>query len=213
MSSIKDKISIMKDVAELLRLEPITSRIAGRVRALRIERGLSLEELAERSGVSRSMLSLIEREESSPTAVVLDKIAAGLGVPLALFFEDPAARDEPLSRSSDRQPWRDPQTGYVREVLSPTGSAAPFQLVLVTLPAGRTVQYESTNRARPYHQQIWVQEGRIEVSSGADVYRLGQGDCLALDVDGRPNSFSNSSRKRARYVLVIALPSNNWSDG
>jgi transcriptional regulator with XRE-family HTH domain len=151
------------------------------------------------------MLSLIERGESSPTAVVLDKIAAGFGVPLAVFFQDSAAGAGPLSRARDRPPWRDPQTGYLREVLSPAGIAAPFQLVEVTLPTGRTVQYEGLNRARPYHQQIWVQEGRIEVSSGADVYRLEEGDCLALDVDGRPTSFSNPSRKRARYAVVIAL--------
>jgi len=139
----------MKDDAEILSPEPITSRIAGRIRALRAERSLSLEELAERSGVSRSMLSLIERGESSPTAVVLDKVAAGFGVSLAVFFEDPAARHGPLSRAREREPWRDPLTGYLREVLSPAGIAAPFQLVQVTLPPGRTVQYEGMNRARP----------------------------------------------------------------
>lgn len=195
----------MKDAVKVLPTEPITSRIAGQVRALRAQRGLSLEELAERSGVSRSMLSLIEREESSPTAVVLDKMAAGLGVPLAVFFDDPATLAGPLSRAGARQPWRDPQTGYLREVLSPPGVKAPFQLVQVTLPAGKTVHYEAVDRAKPYHQQIWVQEGRIAVSSGTDVYRLEEGDCLALFVDGGPKSFSNSSRKRARYAVVIAL--------
>lgn len=195
----------MPDTAEVLAPEPITSLIAGRIRSLRAASGLSLEKLAERSGVSRSMLSLIEREESSPTAVVLNKIAASFGVPLAVFFEDPAAKSGPLSRARDRQPWRDPQTGYLREVLSPSGVAAPFQLVHVTLPAGATVQYEGVNRARPYHQQIWVLEGRIIVSFGADVYHLEKGDCLAGDVDGMPSSFSNPSRVSSRYTVVIAL--------
>jgi len=195
----------MKDVARSSSPEPITSRIASRIRALRAERGLSLEDLAERSGVSRSMLSLIEREESSPTAVVLNKIAASFGVPLAVFFEDPAVSTGPLSRANDRQTWRDPQTGYLREVLSPSGVAAPFQLVQVTLPAGATVQYEGVNRERPYHQQVWILEGRIEVTFGAEVYRLRAGDCLARDVDGRPSSFSNASPRRARYAVVIAL--------
>ncbi len=151
------------------------------------------------------MLSLIEREESSPTAVVLNKIAASFGVPLAAFFADPEAAAGPVSRARDRQTWRDPQTGYLREVLSPPGIAAPFQLVQVTLPAGATVQYEGVNRPRPYHQQIWVLEGRLEVSFDRDVHRLEQGDCLAWDVDGRPHSFSNSSRKRTRYAVIIAL--------
>ncbi|HZT05168.1 MAG TPA: XRE family transcriptional regulator [Steroidobacteraceae bacterium] len=195
----------MAETTEPLAVEAITSRIAGRIRALRAERAFSLEELAERSGVSRSMLSLIEREESSPTAVILNKIAASFGVPLAAFFEDPATGAGPVSHATDRQPWRDPQTGYLREVLSPSGVAAPFQLVQVSLPAGATVQYEGVNRARPYHQQIWVLEGKIEVSFGAQVHHLEEGDCLARDVDGRPSSFSNPSRRRARYAVVIAL--------
>ena len=68
----------------------INDRIASRVRQIRAERGLSLEALAEGSGVSRSMISLIERGESSPTAVVLEKLATGLGVPLASLFDAPA---------------------------------------------------------------------------------------------------------------------------
>jgi transcriptional regulator with XRE-family HTH domain len=207
LSIILDILSIMKDVAteKLGQAEPITYRIANRIRQLRIERALSLEELSERSGVSRSMLSLIEREESSPTAVVLNKVAAAFGVPLAVFFEDPTANSHPVSRANDRSVWRDPQSHYLREVLSPSGVAAPFQLVQVTLPAGATVQYEAVNRVRPYHQQVWVLEGRIEVAFGADIYRLEEGDCLARDVDGKPSSFGNNTRKRARYVVVIAL--------
>jgi len=195
----------MIDNANDVFAEPITSRIADRVRALRSERGLSLEELAEKSDVSRSMLSLVERAESSPTAVVLDKIAAGLGVSLAVFFQDPTAKVVPVSRAGDRQIWRDPQTGYLREVLSPSSTVAPFQLALVTLPAGREVHYESVTRARPYHQQIWMQEGRIELSVGAEKYHLEGGDCVALEVDGRPISFKNPSRRRARYAVIIAV--------
>src|SRR5207302_9558842 len=58
-------------------------RIAGRVRDLRASRGLTLEGLTERSGVSRSMISLIARGESSATAVLLERLATGLSVPLA----------------------------------------------------------------------------------------------------------------------------------
>ena len=66
-------------------------RIAERVRELRSKRGLSLDALAKTSGVSRSMISLIERGESSPTAVVLEKIARGLRATLPALFDAPAA--------------------------------------------------------------------------------------------------------------------------
>src|SRR5262245_41490276 len=91
----------------------INSRIASRVRALRTDRGMTLDALAAKCDVSRSMISLVERGESSPTAVVLEKIAAGLGVSLATLFDDASGPASPVSRSDDRAPWRDPQSGYV----------------------------------------------------------------------------------------------------
>src|SRR4051812_21690197 len=96
----------------------INGRIAIRVRALRAERGMTLDALATKCGVSRSMLSLIERGESSPTAVVLEKVATGLGVALASLFEDASAPVSPISRSAERTHWRDPQSGYVRRNVS-----------------------------------------------------------------------------------------------
>jgi transcriptional regulator with XRE-family HTH domain len=70
----------------------VSQRIAERVRELRVAHGFSLDTLASKSGVSRSMISLIERGESSPTAVVLEKLAASLGVTLVSLFDAPAAR-------------------------------------------------------------------------------------------------------------------------
>jgi len=109
----------------------INGRIARLVRALRAEHGMTLDALAARSHVSRSMLSLVERGESSPTAVELEKIATGLGVPLAALFDDPAAPASPVSRRADRTAWRDPQSGYVRRNISPAGAPSPIQLVEV----------------------------------------------------------------------------------
>ena len=74
----------------------VNQRIAARVRELRASHGLSLDALAGKSGVSRSMLSLIERGESSPTAVILEKLAAGLHVTLASLFDAPTAAAKAL---------------------------------------------------------------------------------------------------------------------
>jgi transcriptional regulator with XRE-family HTH domain len=124
----------------------INARIAQQVRALRAERGLSLEALAAACDVSRSMLSLIERGESSATAVVLEKIATGLGVPLATLFDDPHAAASPVSRCADRTTWRDPQSGYVRRNISPAGYPSPIRVVEVLLPPGANVAYETGAR-------------------------------------------------------------------
>src|SRR5215813_14086304 len=103
----------------------LNQRIASRVRGLRAEQGLSLDALASKSGVSRSMISLIERGESSPTAVVLEKLAAGLGVMLASLFDAPAAAGpasrSPVARRDEQPQWRDPASGYLRRNVSPPG--------------------------------------------------------------------------------------------
>jgi transcriptional regulator with XRE-family HTH domain len=183
--------------------EDIDARIAGCVRGLRSERGLTLEALAAKSGVSRSMISLIERGESSPTAAVLEKIAAGLDVPLATLFNDAAAAViNPLSRSADRTPWRDPQSGYVRCNISPAHFPSPIQLVEVLLPAGARVAYEAGTRDVRIHQQIWVQEGSLELTIGRVTHRLLKGDCLAMQLD-ESTLFRNRTRTPARYILVI----------
>src|SRR5262245_30824294 len=118
-SILLDVVSSMLDHAAAGRSGDVNARIATRVRALRSERGMTLDALAAKSRVSRSMLSLVERGESSPTAVVLEKIATGLGVSLATLFDDATAPANPVSRRKDRTAWRDPQSGYLRRNISP----------------------------------------------------------------------------------------------
>ena len=182
----------------------LTDRIARRVRDLRAARSLSLDDLATRCSVSRSMISLVERGESSPTAVVLEKLAAGLGVPLASLFDSPEPAADPVSRKADQLSWRDPESGYVRRNVSPSGFDSPIQIVEVSFPARARVAYESGARNPRVHQQVWVLDGTIEVTVGRDRHRLGTGDCLALVLD-RPLTYYNPTRKRARYAVVITF--------
>jgi len=187
----------------------INERIAACVRALRSELGLSLDALAARCDVSKSMISLVERGESSPTAVVLEKIASGLGVPLARLFEDPLASASPISRAVDRTTWRDPGSGYLRKNISPANYPSPIQIVEVVLPAGARVAYDTGPREPRIHQQIWVQQGRIDFTIGKVTYRLEADDCLAVELNA-PTAFRNPTRKSARYIVVIATDRTVW---
>lgn len=175
-----------------------------RLRALRDARGLSLDALAARSGVSRSAISLIERAQSSPTAAVLDKLATALGVALASLFEDDAREAEapsPLSRAAAQPVWTDPESGYTRRNLSPAADA-PLQLVEVRFPAGRRVTYDTGPREFEMHQQIWLIEGTMAFTLGGASWRLEAGDCLSMRVDA-PISFHNPGRKTARYLVAL----------
>src|SRR5215510_3041288 len=117
-----DMVSTIMDASAAVASD-LNQRIAERVRELRARQGLSLDALAAKSGVSRSMISVIERGESSPTAVVLAKLAAGLGVSLPWLFDVPVAPDHaaggPVSRRGQQPEWQDPASGYVRRSVSP----------------------------------------------------------------------------------------------
>ena len=186
----------------------LNDRIAQRVRDLRASRGLSLDALATHCGISRSMISLIERGESSPTAVLLEKLASGLGVPLASLFDEPRPKADPVARAADQPTWKDPHSGYVRRNVSPCGVGSQIQIVEVSFPPGARVAYETGPREAVVHQQVWLLEGAIEISVGDERHRLAAGDCLAMVLD-RPVSFHNPGRKPARSAAVLStLPHN-----
>ena len=189
----------------------INARIASRVRELRAAQGVSLETLAARTGVSRSMISLIERGESSATAVLLERLSAGLGVALASLFDAPAAERQhsgPVARLAQQPQWRDPASGYTRRNVSPGGVASPMQIVEVQFPPGARVAYETGARGTRVHQQVWVLEGSIDVTLGTEVHRLKTGDCLAHVLD-QPTAFHNPTRKPARYAVVLVSPTRS----
>lgn len=204
-SSILDVASMMTDTSP-----DLNQRIAARVRALRTTQGISLELLASRCAVSRSMISLIERGESSPTAVVLEKLAAGLGVTLASLFDAPATSADgppsPVSRREEQAEWQDPDSGYRRRNVSPPDMVQPVQIVDVHFPAGARVAFDIGLRDIRVSQQVWILEGAMEVTVGTDRHHLRDGDCFVMQLD-RPILFHNPTRDAARYAVVLLTES------
>src|SRR5215216_6516192 len=94
-------------------------RLGGRVRELRRGRGLTLDALAELSGVSRAMISKLERGEKNPTLVVAAKLAEGLGVTLSRLAGVEERREVIIVPRERRMVMRDPETGFERQLLSP----------------------------------------------------------------------------------------------
>jgi transcriptional regulator with XRE-family HTH domain len=192
---------------------PIHQRIAQNCKRLRAAAGWSLQQLAEKSGVSRSALSLIERAEASPTAVVLDRVAAALGVTIGVLVgphdADSAAgaSGSPLSRAKTQTVWKDPASGYSRRSLSPTqpwGTGPRTELIEVHFPPQQRVALESSARAKPLVQQVWLIEGQMHISIGSDTHTLVDGDCLAMSIT-EPVVFHNPGLRTARYLVAIDL--------
>jgi len=180
------------------------SRIGARIHGLRAEGNLTLDDLARRTGVSRAMLSRIERGESSPTAHLLSKICGGLGVTLSVLFAETAAPASPLSRHRDQRTWRDPASRYLRRHISPPGTGSPVDIVEVEFPAGGKVAFDS-QRLPGTDQHIWLLDGSLELTLGEESFHLEQGDCLMMGFD-RPIQFHNPTKRPIRYAVVISHP-------
>jgi hypothetical protein len=100
----------------------------------------------------------------------------------------------------------------VRRNLSPPGFPSPIQLVEGILPPGARVAYDSVLRSIGIGQQVWVLEGAIELTLGADIHRLDVGDCLAMRVD-QPTAFRNPNDQPARYLVALTTDGARTSGG
>jgi transcriptional regulator with XRE-family HTH domain len=179
----------------------IIRNLAERLKRARSGRGWTLEQFAQASGVSRAMISKIERGEVSPTASVLARLAAGLGTSMASLFPPPASELEQLSRWENQSDWRDPASGYIRRNVSPAGAAA--EIVYVTFPAAARVMFDNHTASKDIEQQVWVLEGVIEMTIGDRTTRLGMGDCLLMRLE-QPITFHNPGEEPARYAVILA---------
>jgi transcriptional regulator with XRE-family HTH domain len=182
--------------------EELEIAIGVRIRKLRVARNLTLDELATASGVSRAMISRIERGEASPTASLLARLCAALGLSLSAFFAEEDRQVSPLIRRDEQQIWRDPETGYIRRSVSPPGTDSMVDLVEVVFPAGARVSFPPHAASHGMTQHIWLFEGEMEMTSRDTVYRLQAGDCLFMPV-GEGHVFQNPSDKPARYCVVL----------
>jgi len=178
--------------------------VANRVRDLRTKRGLTLEQLAKASGVSRAMISRVERGEASPTAALLARLCAALGTTLSAFFADERVVATPLCRAGEQPLWRDPESGYVRRSVSPQGLGSLTDIVEVEFPPGAEVRFPGSLWARNQTQYVWVFEGEIEMAVGDITYHLGAGDCLFMNV-ADVHGYRNRSEKPARYAVIISV--------
>jgi transcriptional regulator with XRE-family HTH domain len=180
----------------------LDAHIAGRAQALRLAAGLSLAELAARSGVSKAMISKVERGESSPTATLLGRLAAGLGVSLTAFLAPDELHPQRLRKRADQPVWRDPENGYRRRQVAPLDAQTRVELVEVELPRGARITYPRWS-GNPYAQRLWVVEGALRVDYGEEAFDLDAGDSLDFGVD-RNLAFKTLGGRMCRYLLVIA---------
>jgi transcriptional regulator with XRE-family HTH domain len=161
-----------------------------------------LEDLAERAGVSRAMISKVERGEKNPTLVVAAKVAEGLGVTISELLGVEERREIVVVPRQRRMTVRDPETGFERQLLSPTFGGRGVEFVRHVVPHGST-SGEFPPHRRGVEVYVVIEKGRLRTFIGDEEHLLDVGDALyfAADVSYR---FDNAGDGECSYYLVSA---------
>jgi len=178
-------------------VDPLVAQIAARIRSERERRGWTLAQLADASGVSRAMINRIERAESSPTAVVLGKLAGAFQVSVSALLTPAEAAG--VHRMADATEWHDPATGYRRRQI--TGPRFPTDIAEVHLPPGARVPYPAASLAFQ-REAVWVLDGQLTFHVGDTVHELNPGDSIEVD-EPVACTFANTSNADCRYAIIL----------
>lgn len=178
-------------------------RFGETVKALRVQKGFSLRELGQRTGLSVGMLSQIERNVTSPSLKTLTKLRAGLQVPLSAFFGQPGGDSGHVLSSRVRRraarPTLDIGDGMLKILLSPASATNLQLMILIVRPNGGS---KDSVIGLPGEKAVSVMQGTLEMTVGDTTYSLQEGDTLQFDAES-PHSFRNPGKTDTRLLWVI----------
>lgn len=173
-----------------------------RIRSERLRRGLSLQALEARTGVSRSMLSEVERGSKAPTVLVLDRIATGLDTSIARLLGQERQARVIVLRRSEQNAAVDP-TGWERRILSPVLPGVEFELMRTTIPPGVDAG-DFAPHAPGSREYLAMERGTLRLTIDGAAHTLHAGDSIYYAGDCR-HGFANPGRVTCAYYLAMEL--------
>ncbi len=182
----------------------MTVTVGPRIKALREAGGLSLRDLADRSGVSAPMLSQVERGETSPTLATAGRIASGLELSLSQLLRLDEGGSVAIVRAADQKPSRD-RKGHRAEILTPSLPGQRAELSRHTLAAGAaTGGPDDPPSHEPGAREIThVEHGTLALCIDGERHELHAGDTVTFDAD-LPHHFENPGPGEATFLAVVA---------
>ncbi len=185
---------------ELAGRDEVSRRVAENLRSRRKARGMSLDDLARASGVSRAGLSQIETRKTNPTVGILWKIAVGLGLPFAELIGEPASSAS-VVRKSATQVLRSLDGQFTSRPLAPSGASPLVELYELTLLPGAV--HSSDAHALGTRELVVVLEGTVRLRVGeSTTYDLAEGDSVSFLADV-PHAYENPAPSALRVHNVI----------
>ncbi|MBD0378914.1 helix-turn-helix domain-containing protein [Paenibacillus sedimenti] len=184
--------------------EPIHKMVGRKILNIRKTRGLSLDQVADLTGVSKAMLGQIERGDSNPTISVLWKIVSGLQISFTSLIED----DEPkitVVRAAELSPFEEEDGQYRAYPLFPFHPQKNFEVYTVEMESGCTHASDPHNNG--VEEYILMVAGTIELTIAQESYILNVGDAIHFSAD-RPHTYTNLSDTKAVCKTLIYYPSS-----
>lgn len=187
------------------RPEAAQPNVGVNLRLLREERGLTLQELSERSGVSKAMLNQIEGGKSSPTIALGWKIANGLGVPFGALLGEALPGDFVVHPGAQIQALFSADRRLCTRALFPPGDRRAAELYELALEPGAEERAQSHTPGT--REQIYVLSGQLTVETAENSAQLQASDVLFFGAD-RPHRYYNPGRSVSRFLLVMLYPAS-----
>lgn len=177
-----------------------TPKVGARVRSLRRERGLTIEQLAAATGLTKGFISQLERDRTAPSLSSIARICDALGVPLSHIFErDPAPA---LVRRSER-PRIDGSHTSANHLLS-SRDEARFQAIESEIAPGAGAGDELSSLPGEM-EFVYVLAGALELRVGDEIHVLREGDALTYPL-AKPHTWRNASTTESARVLWVSVP-------
>ncbi|MDP2733974.1 MAG: XRE family transcriptional regulator [Hoeflea sp.] len=181
-------------------MSDLNDRLAERLRQVRMARGWSLLDLADKSAVSRSTLSRIENAEVSPTAETLGSLAAAFQMSISQLLAPIEAPFTALVRRDEQSLWSDVANGFARRLVSPPSGGLSAEVVACELGSEQRISYAAPSVAGHEHHLVML-SGVLAVTLGDETHVLEAGDCLRYQLHG-PSRFQTGDQP-ASYLIVL----------
>lgn len=180
--------------------DKITIRLGQILRTLRKQKGLTLDQLAETTGVSKPMLSQLERGETNPTVVTLWKISTGLHVPFSTFLQELEEPAVTIVRAAEQRIAADDDGRYVVRSITAIKNPQPSDLFLVDLKPDSKHCAEA--HGSNITEGIWVKNGQLVIEIGDKCYELKEGDSLHFQAN-LDHSYINRGTLSCEFLVLL----------
>lgn len=176
--------------------------IGKELKRIRVSQGMTLEELSNKCGYSKALISRVETGSVSPSLTSLMKMVSSLGLKLHDLFTSIEQSEASVVRKGEGRRYYTEEDS-VTEFLTTNISSKKMEPIRITAPAGYSSGEEPVIH---YGEQfVFVLEGKIEITAGEETYRLGAGDSMYLAA-GTPHTWRNAGKDEARLISVVTPP-------